>query len=56
MELESRQEKKQQWVNNNVASFPYMQISGLPLSAERNRMGLVTLKKKYCTVWLFIGT
>ncbi len=31
MELESSQ-KTEQWTNNDVASFPYMQISGLPLT------------------------
>ncbi len=31
MELGSSQ-KTEQWTNNDVASFPYMQISGLPLT------------------------
>lgn len=43
MELESSQ-KTEQWTNNDVASFPYMQISGLPLTG--GLFDLTMYKKK----------
>lgn len=48
MELEASQ-KTERWTNNDVASFPYMQISGLPLTG-----GLFDSTNKKNERWNFL--
>lgn len=50
MEPEFREKKKkktERWANNDVASFPYMQISGRPLTG-----GMIQLQKEKTTNFL----